>query len=54
MLKLVNFAIVETKPNKIIIIIIIIIIIMHDEKCKNKNNWMILVFLFYQNDICIF
>ena len=50
MLKLVNFAIVETKPNKIIIIIII----MHDEKCKNKNNWMILVFLFYQNDICIF
>ena len=33
---------------------LIIIIITHCKKCKNKNKWMILIFLFYQNDICIF
>ena len=33
---------------------LIIIIIKHYKKCKNKNKWMILIFLFYQNDICIF
>ena len=33
---------------------LIIIIITHYKKCKNKNKWMILIFLFYQNDICIF